>query len=201
MLPERLVFNGGYSLDFGRIQFTYQGAAYVSEKGMAWWGDPIGANPFTIDAKNNGRVGLSFLVTAIEGIQILAGGSYVLNENDAIISAGVGVVWNGDGFGVKFRTGMQMQDDKMLISGNVLPFFAVGEKGQVLIDIGLTQFSAGSDSELGWSVIPAYRLGIDGGAFKIGIQIYNNVNSGGNIGISMADYVKWNIPMLLAFNF
>jgi hypothetical protein len=193
MLPDRLVFNGGYSLDFGRIQFTYQGKGYVSEKGLSEYG--------SLGTDNNGRIGLSFLVTAIEGIQILAGGSVVLVDPDMLISAGVGVVWNGDGFGVKFRAGMQMQGDAdMFITANVMPFFSVGEKGQVLVDIGITN-DGNKDPGLGWSVIPAYRLGIEGGAFKIGLQVYNNVKDGGNQRISGADYVKWNVPMLLAFNF
>jgi hypothetical protein len=193
MLPDRLRFQAGYSLDFGRIQLAYNGAGVVAEKGLSGYG--------SLGVDNNGQFGLSFLVTAIEGMQILVGGSMILVDPDMLISAGVGVVWNGDGFGVKFRAGMQMQGDAdMFITANVLPFFAVGEKGQVLIDIGVTN-DGNKDPGLGWSVTPAYRLGIDGGAFKIGLQIYNNVNSGGNQRISGADYVKWNVPMLLAFNF
>jgi hypothetical protein len=192
MLPGRLRFQGGYSLDFGRIQFAYNGAGVVAEKGLSRYGS-TGS-----EKDNNGQIGLSFLVTAIEGIQILAGGAVILADPDMHISAGVGVVWNGDGFGVKFRAAMQMQGDlDPYITANVLPFFAVGEKGQVLVDIGITSYG----DSMGWSVIPAYRLGIDGGAFKIGLQIYNNLEFGGNIGISGAEYVKWNIPMLLAFNF
>jgi hypothetical protein len=180
-------------MDFGRIQLAYNGKGVVAEKGafgggFGWgWGE------------QNGQFGLSFLVTAIEGIQILAGGSVILGDPDMIIGAGLGVVWNGDGFGVKFRTAMMMWGDKdMLLTGNILPFFAVGEKGQVLVDIGLTM----QGDSMGWSVIPAYRLNIDGGAFKIGLQVYNNVNMGGNQAqISGKEFVNWNVPMLLAFNF
>jgi hypothetical protein len=189
MLPDRLRIQGGYSLDFGRIQFAYNGGGVVAEKGVARYGS-VG--------DNNGQFGASVLITAIESIQILVGGAVILADPDMHISAGGGVVWNGDGFGVKVRAAMQMQGDlDPFITANIMPFLAVGEKGQFLFDIGITK--AGDD--MGWSVIPAYRLSIDGGAFKIGLQIYNNVNQGGNIGISGAEFVRWNIPMLLAFNF
>jgi len=200
MLPGRLRFTGNYSLDFGKISFAYLGGVGVKEKGG------LG----NIDGDNNGMFGLSFLVTAIEGIQIKVGGSVVLNtDSDMLISAGLGVAWAGEGFGVKFRAGLVTQGDAdMFITGNIMPYFAVGDNGQVLVDIGVT--SCGDD--MGWYVTPAYRLGLDGGAFKIGIQLYNNIKMGGNIGVVgtvmsgtavqyEGDFVKWNIPMLLAFNF
>jgi len=198
MLPGNLRFTANYSLDFGKISLVYLGGGQAAEKGPAWLGYGAGA----IDPDNNGLFGLSALITAIEGIQIKVGGSVVLNtDSDMLINAGLGVVYNGDGFGVKFRAGLFTQGEReMFLTANIMPFFAVGENGQVLIDIGITN-DGEADPALGWSVTPAYRLGIDGGAFKIGLQVYNNVNSGGNIGISGADYVKWNIPMLLAFNF
>jgi hypothetical protein len=194
MLPGRILLNGGYSLDFGRIAFTYQGKDYVTEKGLSGYGS-LGAYDDL-----NGRFGLSLLFTALEGIDILVGGSVVL-ATDMLISGGVGVVYNGDGFGVKVRAGLQMQGDAdMFITANIMPFLAVGEKGQFLFDIQITN-DGNKDPGMGWAITPAYRLGIDGGAFKIGLQVYSNINSGGNSRISGADYVKWNIPMLLAFNF
>jgi len=191
MLPGRLRFSGNYSLDFGKISFVYIGGVAAKEKGTAAAG--------SLDADNNGLLGLSFLITAIEGIQIKVGGSLGLNtDSDMLINAGLGVAWAGDGFGVKFRAGLVTQGDAdMFITGNIMPYFGAGENAQVLVDIGVTSVG----DSMGWYVTPAYRLGIDGGAFKIGIQLYNNIKLGGNIEISGADYVKWNIPMLLAFNF
>jgi len=218
MLPGRLRFVANYSLDFGKISLVYIGGGAAKEKNTVYNGkndgnDPnaIGANIGIIDAKNNGIFGLSALITAIEGIQIKVGGAILLNdESDNIINAGLGVVYNGEGFGVKFRAGLQMQKDMngpivttkvgdgdMLITGSIMPFFAVGDNGQVLVDIGVTSWGG----EMGWFVTPAYRLGIEGGAFKIGLQVWNNIQMGGNILISGSDFVRWNIPMLLAFNF
>jgi len=198
MLPGRLRFVANYSLDFGKISLVYLGGGIAAEKEPAW----IGYGAGVIDAANNGLFGLSALITAIEGIQIKVGGSIVLNDtSDNLINAGLGVVYNGDGFGVKFRVGMFMQGDRdTFITGEVMPFFAVGDKGQVLVSIGVTNDGA-ADPALGWSVIPAYRLGIEGGAFKIGLQIYNNIAFGGKVGVSGDDYVKWNVPMLLSFSF
>ena len=198
MLPGRLRFSANYSLDFGKISLVYIGGVAAKEKGTAGAG--------FLDVDNNGLFGLSALITAIESIQIKVGGSFGLNTDaDMLINAGLGVAWNGDGFGVKFRAGLVTQGDAgMFITGNIMPFFSVGENGQVLIDIGVTNDGFGAnkdDAKMGWYVTPVYRLGIDGGAFKIGIQVYNNIKMGGNIEITGAEYVKWNIPMLLAFNF
>jgi hypothetical protein len=200
MLPGRLRFVANYSLDFGKISLVYIGGAAAAEKGTP---ENIGG----FDNDNNGLFGLSVLVTAIEGIQIKVGGSVGLNtDSDMLINAGLGVAWAGDGFGVKFRAAMVQQGDGMFINGNVMPYFAVGEKGQVLIDIGvtndgLTTAKRQDSAEMGWYVTPAYRLGIEDGAFKIGLQVYNNIKMGGNIALSGDEYVKWNIPMSLAFNF
>jgi len=190
MIPGRLRLSGSYSLDFGKISFAYIGGGAAKEKGAQF---------AVIDQKNNGIFGASVLITAIDGIAIKAGGSVILNsDSDAAISAGGGVAYSGDGFGVKARVGVVMQGDAdMFLTGNVMPYFAAGEKGQALIDIGITSYG----DSFGWYLTPAYRLSMEGGAFKIGLQIYNNTNIGGNIGISGAEYVKWNIPMLLAFNF
>jgi hypothetical protein len=196
MLPEKIRFQAGYSLDFGRIQFAYNGKDNIVEKSSL--GPGIGPWGYNGWGKQNGQVGASFLFTALEGIDILVGGSVILCEDDPVISGGLGVVYNGDGFGVKFRGGVLMCGDMdPFITGTILPFFSVGENGQVLVDIGITK----QGDSMGWSLIPAYRLNIDGGAFKIGLQIYNNIAMGGNIGISGAEFVRWNIPMLLAFNF
>ncbi len=165
-------------------------------------------------------LGVSALVTALDGMQIKVGGSVILNSKQPlVISTGVAYAWTGDGFGVKVRGGLVRQAGYSVlgyvvylpiqtITFEVMPFISVGEKGQVLVSIGLTQDNVWrtydttlKTSSMGWYATPAYRLNIDGGAFKIGFQLFNNINSGGNIGINGKDYVKWNIPMLLAFNF
>jgi len=199
MLPGRLRFSGNYSLDFGKVSFVYLGGGVVSDKGSAWLGN-YGAGAIAKD--NNGLVGASVLVTAIDGIQLKVGGSIILTDPDSIINVGLGVAYTGDGFGVKARVGVVMQGDgDPFITLNIMPVLAAGEKGQALFDIGITS----QGDELGWSVIPAYRLSIPNGAFKIGLQVFNNVGNkdglGGNVGISGLDYVRWNIPMLLSFNF
>jgi hypothetical protein len=209
MIPGRLRFSGSYSMDFGKIQFAYIGGVANNEKGSA-------VGNFGPVKDNNGLFGLSAIITAIDGIAIQAGGSVALvkpktsagDDIGPVISAGLGVAYTGDGFGVKFRAGLVIQGDvekggQQFITGNIMPFFAVGEKGQVLVDIGVTNDGTKKDPvpKLGWSVIPAYRLSMEGGAFKIGLQVYNNTSIGGNASISGADWVRWNVPMLLAFNF
>jgi len=198
MIPGRIRFSGSYSLDFGKISFAYIGGAAVTEKGVQFG---------YATADNNGLIGASVLVTAVDGILIKVGGSAVLNGKNAadktemLISGGFGVAYSGDGFGVKARVGLVTQGEaKMFLTGSILPYFKVGEKGEVMIDIGVTN-DGNKDPAMGWFVTPAYRLGIDGGNFKIGLQLFNNVDAGGNIQITGADYVKWNIPMLLAFVF
>jgi hypothetical protein len=192
MFPARLRFQGGYSFDFGRIQFAYNGSAVTAEKG-----DP-GVRGYGGWGKNNGLFGASFLLTALEGIQVLVGGSVILADPDMFINGGLGVVYNGDGFGVKARAGLHMHgDDDMFITGSIMPFFSVGEKAQVLVDVIVTTVG----DEMGWGLYPVLRLPIDGGAFKIGLQIFNNLNMGGDIRISGNKETGISIPMLLSFNF
>jgi len=194
MIPGRLRLTGNYSLDVGKISFAYIGGVAAAEKGLSGYG--------SVASDNNGLVGASFLLTAVEGIQVKVGGSVYLTDPDMLISAGLGVVYNGDGFGVKVRGALQMQGDlDPFITANIMPFFAAGDNGQALIDIQITN-DGNQTTALGWAVTPAYRLNIDGGAFKIGLQVFNNINVGsGNSRIDGKDYVRWNIPMLLAFNF
>jgi len=223
MLPGRLELTANYSLDFGKISFVYKGKTITKEAGDALGGFSLdngttNHGAFSIDAKNNGTIGASVLVTAIDSIQIKAGGSIILNDtSDNIINAGLGVAWAGDAFGVNARFGFVSQGkkgaDRQFITVNVMPIINVGENGQVLVDIGITNDSfkhpsykanpvTGDDgSALGWSVTPAYRLNVPGGAFKIGLQVWNNVTMGGNATVSGQEYVKWNIPMSLSFNF
>jgi hypothetical protein len=192
LLIDRISFMGAYSLDAGKISFVYRGKQNVIEKDFS-------INGFKPSADNNGLVGLNFLLTAIDGMQILVGGSVVLDDPDMMIFGGLGFVYNGDGFGVKARAAVLTQGDKdMFITGSVMPFFAVGEKGQVLVDIGVSKLA----DDLGWFFTPAYRLGLDGGAFKIGLQVYSKIDGGGNISIdSSNDWVQFRVPMLLSFNF
>jgi hypothetical protein len=189
LLPERLTLQGSYSFDAGTIQFAYRGKANVKEKGT---------QIFNASADNNGLVGLSFILKSIENMQILVGGSIILDDPDMIINAGLGFVYNGDGFGVKARGALVMCGDQdMFITGSVMPFFAAGEKGQVLVDIGIST----KGDNFGWFFTPAFRLGLDGGAFKIGIQAFSQIDDGGNITVNSDDWVKFRVPMSLSFNF
>jgi hypothetical protein len=206
VLPGRLLLTANYSLDFGKISFVYKGAGITNEKGSV-----VG---FDIEGDNGGTVGASVLITAIDGIQIKAGGSIILNNNlDKLINAGLGATWQGEGFGVNARFGYITQGEKNstgeahnFITVNVMPFFNVGS-GQVLVDVGITNDSKkatnykGDETHLGWSVTPIYRLPIDGGAFKVGLQLFSNVKMGGNVEITGQEYVKWSIPMSLSFGF
>jgi len=180
MLPAHLWFVGNYNLSVGKISFTYGGAALAGGE--------------------NGAIGASFLLTAIENLQVKIGGSMVTSKPDSEIWGGLGVAWQGDGFGAKLRVGVKMVGDlDPIIVANILPYINVGENGQALIDIGITQ-DGNQPTAMGWSFTPAYRLNLEGGGFRIGLKVYNNINSY-NQQISGADYVKWAVPMLLGFNF
>jgi len=181
MLPGHLRFVGNYSFSAGKISFVYLGAGQGGGK--------------------NGSIGASFLLTAIENIQVKVGGNIITNDPDMTINAGFGVTWSGDGYGVRFRVGATdltaKAPNKPTIVVNALPYLKVGESGEALLDISIT-----NKDKMGWSVVPAYRLNINGGAFKIGLQVYNNVSFGGSqFSLSGEEYIKWNVPMLLAFNF
>jgi len=183
MFPGHLWFNGHYDISgIGKISFGYQGGGIVGS--------------------DNGLIGASFLLTAVEGIQVKVGGSIKLYETDNVIYGGLGFAYNGDGFGVRLRLGVTMYPSpaKPEIVAGVIPWLKVGDNGEALLDIGIVNDGnvAPGAAKLGWEVVPAYRLNIDGGSFHIGLKVYNNVD---NQHINGAEYVKWALPMCLAFNF
>jgi len=136
-------------------------------------------------------------------------GYITMPDKNSVIFGGLGVAWTGDGFGVKFRLGTVMYQAtgvKPIIVTDIYPWIKVGDNGTASINIGVTQdgneyvdLNGKKIAKLGWSVTPAYRLNLDGGSFKIGLRVYNNL--GENQFISGADYVKWAIPMCLSFGF
>jgi len=207
MLPGHLRFVANYNIsDVGKISLVYFGG------GEGTFDYSLGSalpTPLNYTYKgDNGQFGASFLLTSIENLQVKVGGSMITEHKDidkGLILGGLGVAWNGDGFGVKFRLAALLPQDtgaKTVIVSDIYPWIKVGDNGTASINIGVTQDGNADGTvipKLGWSVTPAYRLNIDGGGFKIGLRVYNNIDS--NQYISGADYVKWAIPMCLSFGF
>jgi len=202
-IPSDLALQINYNIsDIGKITFVYQGAGrggftYKNALTDAWGM----SNGLEIADQ---QIGASFLLTAVENLQVKVGGSYITADPDGLAEAGLGVDWNGDGFGARFRLGAilyQASGFDPVIAAGVYPYVKVGDNGEAAIDIAITQ-DGNCESPyktLGWGVTPSYKLNIEGGHFAIGIKVYNNL--AGNQMISGADYVKWAVPMCLAFSF
>lgn len=193
--PWGLRLQGSYALpDIGLIQFVYN----LGDK------DTGMGDHFANNDNHWGRFGLSFLLNSLDGMDILVGGSVVIpdGENDAKIHVGAAFTYAGEGFGVKLRGAARIWGDDIFINANVMPVIELNP-ASVMIDIGISTAvgdNAPEDS-FGWFATPTLRLPISGGLFSVGLQLYSNINMGGNINLSGNTDVKLRIPMLLSFNF
>ena len=181
MYPGSLRFMGAYAIpDVGRVFFTYNGpgSAYA-------------------DAANYGQLGLSFLLTAVAGLQVHIGGSTLIPKEGEKedINVGLAAHWSGEGFGAKFRAAAVLGEEDAYITANVMPWYAL-DKITAFLDLGL----ATKGENLGWWVTPYIKMPAGPGFFSIGAQIYSGVSLG-NQGVKADDPINFAIPMRLSYSF
>jgi len=187
--------------DIGTIFFSWIGPQQAF--------DNIGNNG------SQGNLGASFLLTAIEGLQVQAGISTFLPKDAASnkpLFVGLAAHYNGDGFGVKFRSAFELGGiantgswrlgmanmswttftKGMAIQFNVMPWFSM-DMMDIFCDIGFRMnMPEVGDSTNSWHFNPYVRVPIAGGRFQAGVKVWE---------ASGSDTINYSIPMGLVFGF
>jgi len=168
MYPLGLRLMGSYAIpDIGRVLFSWVGPGTTFE-----------------NAPHFGEFGLSFLLTALDGVQIQAGVATHIPKDGSEhnINTGIAAHYTGDGFGVKARAGIILQtNDDVRIVADIMPWFAL-DAGTVFVNIEVST-STNDNATLGWELNPFFNMPIPGGNFRIGLRLWSNFSSHENHGI------------------
>ena len=190
--------------DIGTINFVYNLGDKDTDMGHYAYAPMTGSH--------FGRIGVSFLLTAIDSMNLLIGGSVVipdkLNEEKGLRAhAGIAYTYSGTGWGIKVRFGYRYHDmkdeaakDLQFINANIMPIINAGG-GQVMIDFGISAEPSRETNKFGWYLTPVFRYPIPGGKFSVGLQLYQNIQMGGNVTLTGDKNIHLRIPMLLSFGF
>jgi hypothetical protein len=207
MFPWGLRFSGSVGIpDIGRVMFSYIGPAnYDAQGGRA-----------ADDYDFYGDVGLSFLLTALEGFQIQVGFSTKLAKYDDIefpFYVGAAAFYTGADFGVKFRVGAAIGcagsdnkgvtyngGDMNVIHGSIMPYFSLGG-GRLNVDVGVTvNAKEDVDPYIGFWINPYFTFG----PLVAGLQIYTvGAAPGWQATVAYPEdsaKVKLRIPIMLTFS-
>jgi len=173
------------NLDFGNIALTYEGeASYIQ-------GGNKGGDGGTVFVYFGGSFGDLSLDVGL-GYQLTGE-----DENTNPISAGLGVKYAADAFGVKVRVvGSFGGDDKNTnVLADIMPFFNLSDtmRAFVSVGIGMTQPEEG-DSTMGWHFNPFLQVGNEWGpAFYAGVKVSS---AGGDDAV-----INWAIPLAIGVSF
>jgi hypothetical protein len=229
----RLQFN--YAIEgLGKLFFAYTGgntvdAVYIDDYSgykidpkwaPTYGGGATGEATEKHKSYTNGQVGASFLITAVEGLSIQPGVSFILpnSSNDAMegakmpIYAGLGAHYTGDGFGVNARgayvMNMGFDENASYFTFNAMPWYAISDNLTAYVDIGIAQWMyKGGDAVSGFWTTPSLKLAIPSGSFRIGLTVTKNVELGNTHGGPydggpvMLDKMYYTVPMSLVFSF
>ena len=198
IFKERIMAQIQYNLDgVGNFYVTYiQRAAW----GPGW--------PFD---GGHERIGLTFFGhSLVEGLQFEVGGNYAFDQQDGNdvadpIRIGVGIHYNGDGWGVRARArirprdevknaaGVVTQDAWVQVIGDVMPFYDFGFL-TAFLNIRLnsnTPAAVGEAGKLGWHINPYIRVPM-GGDFRLGALIDNEDGD---------EYITWKVALSMLWAF
>jgi hypothetical protein len=169
---------------------------------------------------HSGNIGASFLLTAIDGLQVQAGFSTYLAKDSASnkpMLIGLAAHYEGDGFGVKFRSAFEIggmltgavyspgswrfgNNATVFTKGNafqfnVMPWYNM-DFMEIRCDIGfrmnMYDTTPVNALENSWYFNPYVRVPIPGGRFQAGLKVHGNNND---------DHITYVIPMGLVFSF
>jgi len=182
-----------FHLDFGNIAITYEGKPSYIQNGNRGWDETDGSVIYAY-----------FGITAIDNLGIDVGLGYQLDNDDGTknpISAGLGLKYSADSFGVKFRAAAAFGgeayggDAPMRILADVLPYFILSDSMRAFVSIGLgLAMPDEGDSVTAWHFNPWLEIGNEWGpAFYAGIKVQSN---GGDDAT-----VQWSVPIGLIVSF
>jgi len=212
-LYKQLTAQVNLNLAFGNIAITYAGGA--ADAVEDWQGNI---------AFNSGTIYAYFGIPINDNFSLDVGLGYGMEykvENIIYtrpISAGIGLKYATDSFGVKLRamgsfagsakqdvSGATAVDIPMGILVDVLPYFNLSESMTVFISAGIgffDEYKAGSikiaDSVFGWHINPMLQVGSEWGPkFLAGVKIW----SPGTKDDKKNDYINFAIPLAISVGF
>jgi len=170
--------------------------------------------------RDPGKLYLAFTLTAVENLTAEVGFSYALALTDWTstkyqdpIGIGLGAKYDMGAFGVKARVlaavgGSETPDkgDKkdipLVLTADVLPYYALNDNFKVFFSAGLTYFGTEKDSDddaiVGWHINPYVEYAFDWSkGFFAGFRVASD-------GVPNADdkkIITWNVPVGLYFSF
>ena len=200
-LLASLRLNANFTIDgIGRVLFNYTGPR-----------QDFGEIP---DNEHFGDIGLSFLLTAVDGLQVQVGFStFIPNDSDQSdfpLRLGLAAHYAASDWGLKTRFGTNITDAQTLVHGSVMPWYNFGNF-RVNFDIGITLIAPDEgDSLFGFWLSPYLTVPAGAGTFQIGILLYNVAEgrtiADGNAGWRATQAVaepdmKFAIPMRFVYSF
>jgi len=212
------LYTSGYRLqanigipDIGQIKFSYKGP--YNNNHFQNYSGKYQDMAFTDDNPAYGAFGISFLITAIEGLQANVGFATdnlvkeMADDEKLPLYFGLGVHWASGDFGVKFRAGAALNngytDGHMFITGNIMPWYNLGIMA-IYIDYGMSFDKANADADLnnGFWVNPYVKVPISGGYFQAGLSLRKHINGHGNVSVVMDDdFMRVDFPIVLGISF
>ena len=193
--PGSLRLNANFTIDgIGRVLFNYTGPQENFDD--------------IADDGNLGDIGLSFLLTAVDGLQVQVGFSTRIpkdsDASDYPLMLGLAAHYAEGDWGLKTRFGAGIQESLTRVHGSVMPWYNFGSF-RVNLDIGITMLAYDDDADNGFGfwVTPYLTVPAGPGTFQIGMIIYNVDGPGWNsINVAREDpEMKFAIPMRFSYSF
>jgi len=164
-----------------------------------------------IDDNNFGRIGLSFLLTAVPGIDVQVGFATTIpgKVEDYPLNLGLIVNYNGEGFGVKFRSRFAINGkggygnsqtyvkDGVEIGANVQPWISLGPVTAYLnLGFIMTDDGTGTDKAVTSQFVlnPYIRMGFGGGSLRFGV-LFEDPN------LDNDNDAKISVPLIFGYSF
>jgi len=198
VIPKGIQFNGSYVLQgTGKIFFTYKGAGFGNS-----------GNINNEDLKDNGAIALSFLVTALDGIQIHPAFSTTLFDVKGTaknpLNIGLAATYNSDAVNVKFRSAFILNgtspssagaEGQQLIHVGIMPWFALdGLNVFISFDLVMKTAAKGAEAQTSFELAPYVRVPAGGGLFQAGLKIQND-------GAKPKATTTYSVPVAFVYSF
>jgi len=209
----------------GKIMFNWNGAGKIPND---YNGPTDGSKPKEMNEKGDfGNIGASFLLTALDGVQVQVGFStevygskYDKDKKDANddyihpVKIGLGATYSGGPFGVKFRGAYLLgredgsNKDDSYLTFDIMPYYAITSNITAYLDFGLAvdkkeNVVKGKDSITGWWLTPYAKVNVGPGKFQMGVTVLKNQDGlGQGAGkVKDLDYYTIRVPMSLVYSF
>ena len=196
---------------FGHIRF--QGSFAIPDIGriyLSWIGPGMNFDDVA-DNGHSGNLGVSFLLTAVQGLQVQAGISTWLAKDSDVsnypLIAGLAAHYTGSDFGVKFRSAFEIGGfapagegwrfentsagglpEGNAIQFNVMPWYNLGALVG-FFDIGMRMNmpdADGVDNVTNWYINPYIRVPVaGGGTIRLGLKIDGTSVEDSNVNFSL----------------